>query len=90
MVNYLAKFIPEPSTVAHPLYELLRGDTEWTWDAAHCEAFRNLKNALATAPVLTCHDANKPTIVSADSSSYGLGGVLLQQHRELETRGLLL
>ena len=59
--------------MAHPLYELLRGDTEWKWGPAECEAFRNLKTALATAPVLTSYDANKPSIVSADAAATDWG-----------------
>lgn len=82
MVNYLGKYIPNLSTVGQPLYELLRSKTAWTWGPAQQTAFERLKELLMTSPVLTFYDVNRPTTISADASSYGIGGVLLQLHGE--------
>ena len=30
-INYLAKFIPNMSTVTHPIYELLKSDVKFSW-----------------------------------------------------------
>lgn len=82
MINYMEKYIPHLATLGGPLYELLRTKTEWTWDSAQEQAICHLKEALMTSPVLSFYDAEKPTTVSADACRYGLGGVLLQQHRD--------
>lgn len=63
MVNYLAKYIAEMSTVGQPLYELLKLKTEWSWGPAQHTAFHKLKAALATAPVLVFYDVTRPTVV---------------------------
>ena len=33
-------------------------------------------------PIVAYYDVTKPTVLSVDASSYGLGGVILQQHKE--------
>lgn len=80
MFTYLGKYIPNLSTVGQPLYELLRSKTVWTWDHAQQEAFKRIKDILSTHPVLKFYDVNRPTAVSSDASSYGIGSVLLQLH----------
>ncbi|XP_038063010.1 uncharacterized protein K02A2.6-like [Patiria miniata] len=82
MVNWLSRFIPHAATVAAPINALMKGDTEWTWGPAQRSAFRHLKTLLTTAPTLAYYDPTKPTMVSADASSYGIGGYILQKQED--------
>lgn len=80
MVHYLGRYVAHLSEVTRLLNELLRRDTEWTWGPAQDEAFRKVKQLITEAPVLVFYDVTRTTIVSADASSCGLGGVILQDH----------
>ncbi|XP_051816865.1 uncharacterized protein K02A2.6-like [Acanthochromis polyacanthus] len=80
MITYLGKYIPDLSTVGQPLYALLKSDAAWMWGPAQQTAFEKIKELLTTSPTLVYYDVNKATAVSADASSYGIGGVLLQLH----------
>ena len=48
------------------------------------ESFLKVKHLITETPVLAFYDVTRTTIVSAHASSYGLAGVILQDHEDHE------
>ena len=80
-VNYLAKFIPNMSTVTKPIRDVLKADISFHWDTEQKEAFALIKKILSTEPALAFYDMEKPVLISCDASQSGLGAVLIQEDR---------
>ena len=78
MFQYLAKFVYDMSSVMKPMTDLLKSDVVWSWVKAQQASFDKTKELLTTTPTLSYYDSTKPTVVSADGSSYGIGAVLMQ------------
>lgn len=69
------------SEVAAPLIALTKKRT-WTWGDAEQGAFQKFKDALTTAPVLTCPNLTLPFTLQTDASAQGLGAVITQKFHE--------
>ena len=79
MINYYIKFLPDLSTLLHPLHSLLRANRRWVWSEACQRAFTEVKQRLTRAPVLAHYDPDVPLVLAADASAYGLGAVISHQ-----------
>lgn len=78
MVTYLSSYLPKLSTVAEPLRRLTKKNEPWSWGTEHRKAFAELKKLVTEAPVLKYFNAKNEVVIQCDSSSVGLGAVLLQ------------
>ena len=78
MFQYLAKIVYYMSSVMKPMTDLLKSDVIWSWDKVQQASFDKTKELLTTTPTLSYYDSTKPTVVSVDASSYGIGAVLMQ------------
>ena len=82
MINYLGRFLPSLSQIIKPMTELLKENTAWSWGPQQETAFKQVKEMVTRAPTLGYYQPECETIVSADASSYGLGGVLMQRQKD--------
>lgn len=78
LASWYRRFVPHFASVSAPLSELTKKSKKWCWGTEQDKAFRELKNFLVSAPVLTCPDFSRPFLLQTDASSTGLGAILSQ------------
>ncbi|XP_078431103.1 uncharacterized protein LOC144702949 [Wolffia australiana] len=82
LAGYYRRFIQGYASKAWPLTQLLKkGNFQWGEEAQ--EAFKGLKQALSTAPVLALPDFAQPLTIDTDASGVGVGAVLLQKEQPI-------
>ena len=81
--NFYRRFVKDYSSIAAPLTDLTKhgsGTTPVTWTPAADAAFKALKQALSTPPVLQPFNPSLPTKITTDASDVGIGAELAQLH----------
>ncbi len=86
LAGYYRCFIPNFSSLAAPLTDLTKkGQPERVrWGSSEEEAFRRVKEALTSEPVLRAPNYNCPFLLQTDASDTGLGAVLSQVQNDEE------
>jgi transposase InsO family protein len=78
--NFYRRFIRDYGRIARPLVRLTRNNIPFIFDQACQEAFEELKNRLASAPILRHYDPNLESMLETDASDGVVAGVLSQLH----------
>ena len=79
MVTYLAKFLPNLSSLCEPLRQLERKDADWCWLPLHDESIQQIKARVCEAAVLKFYDVTQEVTVQSDQGRcerVRIGGVL--------------
>lgn len=79
LTNFFRRFIQDYAKIAKPLYNLLKGTTDFNFDNECCQAFNTLKQQLTAYPVLRLYNPTAETELHTDASSAGLAAILLQK-----------
>ena len=82
--GYYRRFVKDFSSLASPLYSLMKKDVDFVWTDDCQQAFVELKKRLMNEPILALPQNDKTYILDTDASDYGLGAVLSQQQDEGE------
>ena len=80
--GYYRRLIKDFSTIAAPLYNLTRKDSEFCWTTECQEAFDELKRRLVDEPILALPSDDGTYVLDTDASDFGLGAVLSQRQND--------
>ena len=79
LCNYYSRFIPHFASKMAPFYALMQKPSKFQWTNIHQQAFDDIKSSFVECKILQHFDPNSQTCLETDSSSYGIGCVLLQR-----------
>ena len=77
MVQYLCTFLPHLSDLTKTLRDFAKKDNKCIW-APQQEAFKRLKDAVASTPVLRYYSLQDEVTLKCDASQAGLGATIMQ------------
>ncbi|GKC50052.1 ty3-gypsy retrotransposon protein, partial [Tanacetum coccineum] len=80
--GYYRRFIQGFASLAAPLTDLLKHEG-FKWVEADIRAFKDLKERLSNAPLLSLPNFNREFVIEADASGDGIGAVLMQENRPI-------
>ena len=83
LVTFLSPFIPGLSTLTAPLRELLKKDTDFSWNHTYDIAFEWVKKAVVSDTTLRNFDPSLPVTIQVDAAQVGLGAALLQNGKPI-------
>ena len=78
VTGYWRRYIYGYSSIVHPLNKLLQKSVPFVWTEECENAFKKLKTALTTAPILQFPDLNKEFTLVTDASTAAIGYHLTQ------------
>ena len=79
LAGYYRRFIEDFAKISAPLSHLLKKDTKFNWTQECDDAFKFLKEKLASYPILRQPDFSIPFILFTDASGYAIGAILAQK-----------
>jgi hypothetical protein len=82
LMTYVGNFIPNLSSLAAPLRDLIKTDVPYIWEEDHQHTFEKLKSSI-TARSIAFYDVTKPLALEVDASMKGLGACLVQDNRPI-------
>ena len=80
--NFYRRFIKDFSRIAAPLTMLTKKDVPFIWNADCARSFKQLKEALASTPILRYYNPDLPTKIETDASDGTIAGVMSQQFED--------
>ena len=78
LVTWVCRFIFDCSRVTKPLRDLLHSDDPYRFTEEHRRAFNEIKESLASPPILAYPDFQKSFYIWVDTSKDGIGVILTQ------------